>query len=224
MFRDKIIKYKGWYIPEKDKPGQRLIDKDFQCTKVLPIAMKRVNKFKRAIDVGTWIGDSTKFLAERFDEVIGFEASELTFNCCVKNLQEQKINNVTVNQIGLSNSIGVKNFYTRAKSTSSAWFSDNSPPKGLVTKNPVQIQTTTLDELMIENVDFIKIDVDSHEGFVIAGGLAWLQKVRPVVMIECKTISHNRQNDAMPDPRILLNKIGYKMIAQIDKADYLYVP
>ena len=224
MFRDKIIKYKDWYVPEKDKPGKNLIDKDFQCTKVLPIALQYVTTFGRAIDVGTWIGDSTLFLADRFDEVIGFEASKLTFDCCVKNLYERNVKNAFVNNIGLSNTIGTKKFYTRSKSTNSAWFSDNEPPKGLVTRAPVEIQTTTLDELMIENVDFIKIDVDSHEGFVIQGAMNWLEKEKPIIMIESKTISHNRQPASMPNPRILLHKLGYRMVAQIDKADYLYVP
>ena len=73
----------------------------------------------------------------------------------------------------------------------------------------------------IKDVDFIKIDVDSHEGFVISGAMNWLTENSPIVMIENKRVSHNRQNN-MPEPDYLLRKCGYGYYGQIGKADFVY--
>jgi FkbM family methyltransferase len=219
--RTKIEKYKEWYIPENDNPGKKLIRDGFQCIPSLNIAIRHVKKFHKAIDVGAWIGDSTVFLSEKFDQVIAFEANPITFESCIKNIKERKIENVVVNQIGISNQIGQKQLYSRLKSTNSAWLSDAEPPTNIATMQPINIQTTTLDELNIPDVDFIKIDVDSHEGFVILGGMNWLSENSPIVMIENKRVSHNRQSD-MPEPDYLLRKCGYGYYGQIGKADFIY--
>ena len=216
--------HKEWYLPDEDRIGHKNIDNGFPCHIVLPQALKYVKNFNRAIDVGAWIGDSTLFLAKRFKEVIAFEAHPDTFECCVKNMQQRNLNNVKLNQIGLSNKIGQLNFHRRLKSSNSGWLSNKTPPKDITTLPPITVATTSLDKLDIPNIDFIKIDVDTHEGYVIAGGLNWLKKTQPVVMIENKVRAHNRQFDDMPNPDILLRNIGYKMVQKIDKADYIYVP
>lgn len=216
--------HKDWYLPDEDRVGHKSIDKGFPCHKVLPQALHYVKNLNRAIDVGAWIGDSTLFLAERFNEVIAFEAHPDTFECCVKNMQVRDIKNVTCNQIGLSNEVGQLQFHRRLKSSNSAWLSNKTPPKDIVTLPPITVKTTSLDVLDIANVDFIKIDVDTHEGYLIAGSLKWLQKTQPVIMIENKKIAHNRQFDNMPNPDTLLRSIGYTMIDKIDKHDYIYVP
>lgn len=221
MIRDEIENYKGWYLPINDTPGKKLIRDGFQCIPSLEIALRHVKKFHKAIDVGAWIGDSTVFLSQKFDQVIAFEANPITFESCVKNIEERKIQNVVVNQVGISDAVGKKQFYTRLKSTNSAWFSDIEPPAEITTIPPISIQTTTLDELNIKDVDFIKIDVDSHEGFVISGAMNWLTENSPIVMIENKRVSHNRQNN-MPEPDYLLRKCGYGYYGQIGKADFVY--
>lgn len=222
MHGQTIIKYKGWWIPEKDKPGMKLIDKGFVSTKSLPYGCRYVRNFGRAIDVGTWIGDSTHYLSRNFQEVIGFEANPIIYKSCLKNIKSKKMENVILHHIGLSNTVGEKNFFVRQKSTNSAWLSDELPPNDVTTLDPIKIKTTTLDELNIKNVDFIKIDVDSHEGYVIKGAMNWLSENDVVIMIENKRASHNRQSINMTDPDTLLRYCGYRFCEQIDKADYIY--
>jgi FkbM family methyltransferase len=216
--------HKTWYLPDNDRIGHKNIDNGFPCHKVLPTALRYVKNFNRAIDAGAWIGDSTLFLAERFKEVIAFEAHPDTYECCLKNMLEKNMNNVTVNQVGLSDKTGELQFHRRLKSSNSGWLSNKTPPKDITTIPPITVHTTSLDILDIPNIDFIKIDVDTHEGYLIAGALKWLQKNQPVIMMEVKTRAHNRQFDNMPNPDLLLQRIGYTRIEKIDKHDYIYVP
>ena len=161
--------HKEWYLPDEDRIGHKNIDNGFPCHVVLPQALKYVKNFNRAIDVGAWIGDSTLFLAERFKEVIAFEAHPDTFECCVKNMQERNLNNVKLNQVGLSNKIGQLNFHRRLKSSNSGWLSNKTPPKDITTLPPITVATTSLDKLDIPNIDFIKIDTEGYDSIIING-------------------------------------------------------
>ncbi|NOZ42181.1 MAG: FkbM family methyltransferase [Alphaproteobacteria bacterium] len=46
------------------------------------------------------------------------------------------------------------------------------------------VETARLDDLSIDNVGFIKIDVEGHEQAVLAGGLATIEKNKPAMLIE----------------------------------------
>jgi len=46
------------------------------------------------------------------------------------------------------------------------------------------VDTSRLDDLSLENIGFIKIDVEGHEQAVLAGGLATILKNRPAMLIE----------------------------------------
>lgn len=72
-----------------------------------------------------------------------------------------------------------------------------------------EIQTKTLDtfikEQNIEQIDLIKIDVETHEPEVLEGYLNNLQKHRPSILIE-----------------VLNNEVGKKIEELVKKMDYLY--
>jgi hypothetical protein len=72
------------------------------------------------------------------------------------------------------------------------------------------------------DIDFIKIDVDSHEGYVIEGGIEFFKKNSPVIMIESKKVDQQRyQSSSMPDPIDILKKLNYTVVQKIGKADYI---
>ena len=52
------------------------------------------------------------------------------------------------------------------------------------------IQTARLDDLLIDNVGFIKIDVEGHEQAVLDGALLTIQKYKPAFLIEANN-SHS---------------------------------
>jgi FkbM family methyltransferase len=220
-----ITKYSNWWtVDYTAKAGDMIRSEKFSCIVPIERSLEHCTQFKRAIDVGTWIGDSTVQLAGLFDEVIGFEAHPEVYDCCVKNLQERNITNVKLHNIALSNEEKQINLYN-GKSTFSGWISNKEEaPENIVVHNTTAVQSRTLDSYGFTNIDFIKIDVDSHEGFLLAGAEEFFKNNSPVVMIENKQRVHqDRQPEGMPDAIQLLKDHGYFIKARVAKADYLFL-
>ncbi len=59
----------------------------------------------------------------------------------------------------------------------------------------IQVQLSTLDRVVVDRgwtrVDFIKIDVEGHEGHVVRGGLHVLESLRPRLLIEIEQRHHS---------------------------------
>ena len=75
-----------------------------------------------------------------------------------------------------------------------------------------------------QDIDFIKIDCYSHEGYLLEGAKKFFENNSPVVLLEAKVRIHkDRQPDDMPDPFELLESYGYELHSRVDKADFLYI-
>jgi FkbM family methyltransferase len=218
-----MIKIGNIYVPDHDAGRfQDDISMDQFVHEPLNKAMMYVKKFDNAIDVGTWIGDTTYIMAKKFKNVIGFEANNAVHESCLKNLLENNIQNCNVINIGLSNKKSEQYFLNKTKKTNSGWISTLtlSPEEEI---NAKKVQTTTLDDFNYTDIDFIKIDVDSHEGFLLEGAFEFFKVNSPVIQIEIKVRTHYRQNSSMPDAFKLLDSFGYTCVENIGKADYIFI-
>lgn len=220
-----MIKVGNWYLPERDAGKDRIKEmcesEVFQCASALDRAFAYVKNFNTAIDVGTWVGDSTWLMGKRFKNVVGFEASPVVYECCIKNLEEKQMNNCKVHNIGLSNKQGTQYLFNKGK-TFSGWISSLDLTEDEKVSG-IAVETDLLDNLHFENVDFIKIDVDSHEGFLVAGAKKFFRKHSPVIMIENKVNNHNRQSSLMPDALEILKGLNYTLVEKTGKADFIFV-
>ena len=175
----------NWWIDDNTSVViDTLMTEDFTCLPVLDKVFPYVKKFDNAIDIGTWIGDSTVSMAKKFKNVIGFEANPSIFLCCLENLKDRNVVNCSVNNVAVSNSISEKDFFN-GTSTFSGWVSEKTSFNIPIT-NHIKVKTVTLDSLNLKNIDFVKIDVDSHEGYLIEGAQNFLRENSPVVLIENK--------------------------------------
>lgn len=71
----------------------------------------------------------------------------------------------------------------------------------------VQVQIETLDNISINNIGFIKIDVEGHELEVINGARETLIKNKPILLIEIEKRHSKRSVEATID---IINNLGFE--------------
>ena len=213
----------NWWIDGKNKiVSNMILTEKFTCLPTLDKVFPYIKKFDNAIDIGTWIGDSTVPISKQFKNVIGFEANPAIFLCCLENLKDRNITNCSVKNIAVSNSVSEKDFFN-GKSTFSGWVSERTS-FDISTTNHIKVKTVTLDSLNLKDIDFVKIDVDSHEGYLIEGAQNFLKENSPVILIENKPNSQKaRQLADMPDPFEILTSLGYTLFEKISKNDFVFI-
>jgi FkbM family methyltransferase len=69
------------------------------------------------------------------------------------------------------------------------------------------VPTIRLDDLGLTNVSALKIDVEGHERFVIAGAVRLIRDNRPLIMIE---VDHRYLSVPVTDVLDLVEHLGYK--------------
>jgi len=160
--------------------------------------MKRsLNKRSTAIDVGTSVG---KFIST-FNSFspdghhFGFEASPVSYRAVKKRV---KASNIDLHNVAVSNRCGTTEFNV----------SQNSDYSGLIpTKSalefgpsqPIKLETDTLDNLIPNDlpVDFVKIDVEGAELWVLEGAKELLKRCKPIVVFEFE--SHANDYEVRPE-------------------------
>ena len=131
-------------------------------------ALKYVKRWNNCIDIGSSVGMWTRELASKFKKVYCFEPNPNFIECFNKNITES---NVKLFELGLSNK----------EHTASQEFNSTQ-----MTNTPGNIQCRTLDSFNLNDIDFIKIDVDGFEVEVLEGAVETITRNNPVINIEVK--------------------------------------
>ena len=142
-----------------------------------------VNREKQAIDIGANKGVYTHLLARLVPFVHAFEPNPKIFNVLTRGLPE----NARSYEIALSDLSGSGELLVpmsgRTKSYSNQGAS-LSRQKIQGEHGVVQIETRTLDSYALDNVGFIKIDVEGYEHSVLKDAKKTLMHCRPIMLIE----------------------------------------
>ena len=159
------------------------------------------------IDVGANIGIYSLHASRRLGgsgKVHAFEPTPETFDILTKNLRLNQLTNVQCHEIALADRSG--NLYLvagdRPASNSTADAVTNSD-------GGVSIPATTLDEFCtlhsVENVDFVKVDIEGGELAFFKGGRERLLKHKPTILFESM-----HTGPSFPE-REFLRQLGYKL-------------
>jgi len=139
------------------------------------------------VDVGANIGLTTILFSQLAAKVISFEASPSTFRYLQRNVRRSGSHNVTLVNLGLGNK-NVRSEITFAPNNRAGGFvSDQTKAsEGHITE---MIDIRKMDDLFVEfdvaeKLDFIKLDVEGYEKFVIEGAHKLITCNRPVVVLE----------------------------------------
>ena len=138
--------------------------------------MEYVKTWDLAVDVGAHVGTWAVTMAGCFKEVIAFEPIPEHFECLLENTK----------------GLGVMS-YNRAlgsRKDKASWREDPERPGNsgsrYLTMNGGTIFVTALDDLVLQNVGFLKLDVEGMEPFVIEGAKHTIKRCRPTILVELK--------------------------------------
>lgn len=142
-----------------------------------------VNKEQQAIDIGANKGVYTHLLAKLVPCVHAFEPNPKMFSVLTKGLSK----NAKAYDVALSNESGSGELLVPMSGRKKAYSNQGaslSRQKVSGEHGVVQIETRTLDSYTLDNIGFIKIDVEGYEHAVLKGAKETLMHCRPTMLIE----------------------------------------
>ena len=159
---------------------------------------------KLAIDVGGHCGLWSMHLIKLFEHVVAFEPILAHRECYEKNVT----GNYTLHPYGLGNREMRASMHTTEGSSGDSWIRPGN-----------HVEVKTLDSFNLAP-DFIKIDTEGFEYFVILGGENTIRTHKPVMIVEQKP--GKGKSFGLPDTAAveLLKKWGYELQAEL-AGDYI---
>jgi FkbM family methyltransferase len=168
---------------------------------IMNLMAQTISRDDVCLDIGANVGVHTLVMADLAPDgmVHAFEASSTNYHFMATNINSNGFDNIRPYHLGLSNSVGDKEFYYLSDfaGCSFAQDTDRSEDVASIIQSAwgapwryvkEKVRFTTLDEWMrnanIERVDFIKLDVEGSEKQVILGGDAMLSRYNPTLITE----------------------------------------
>lgn len=160
-----------------------------------------------AIDVGANIGSYTLPLAKRFARVSAFEPSRDHCRILRLNLKLNKLQNVRVYQMALSDVSGSTSLYIRKGGAASL----SETHYGLSFDRTSKVITARLDDFLpnFQRLDFVKIDAEGFEMQVIEGGVKMITTLKPVIALEVHRACSPVGSSCNCEVCSRLNELGY---------------
>ena len=203
---NRIKKVGDMFLPASDRMFVQAFEQgDAFDGKSLRTALGYCKNRRTAVDGGAHVGSWTKVLNKQFDRVIAFEPSKDNYRCLQKNVEGAEIYNKAVGESFRQVDIEI----TDPQNTG-----QNHVKEG------EGIEMVPIDSLNLDNVDFLKLDVEGYEYNALLGASETLKRCNPVVLIEVNGLAQ-RYGFNDEDAKEYLVSLGYKLQEVVNK-DYIY--
>lgn len=206
--------HQGVWLPDGEthltdwmtKAGEIVDGRGTYQIKKLRAALAHVKQFRTALDVGAHCGLWSMQLVKRFEIVHAFEPVAEHRLCFAANLDG---NFAELHPCALGEKDGMISIHTADTSSGDSWVDGAG-----------DIPMKRLDDFELQDVDFIKIDTEGHELFVLRGGEETIRRCKPCLIVEQKP-GHGKHfgigdTDAIP----LLQSWGAK-VREVLSGDYI---
>jgi FkbM family methyltransferase len=151
------------------------------------------------IDAGAMIGDHTSFYAKQNCVVFAFEPNPQAFECLEYNTRN--LENVSSFNCALSNC--QEEIDISILENAGASYLQRGLDGG------VKVKALPLDYFAIEDVSFVKIDVEGFEPYVLLGANKTISEYRPFMLIEVNSAALERVGSSRNELLDLIDLMGY---------------
>lgn len=184
----------GWWLPDGEahlqewmlKVNRRVAGRlTYQCHKY-EAARSYVRARRVAVDVGAHVGLWSWMMAQDFARVIAFEPMAEHRACFEKNVAAMETH-VTLNDCALGAKPGKVRLARRTPNSSGDTGVEPMTRANLETQREEDlVALRTLDEFALPVLDFLKIDCEGYELFVLQGARETLKRCKPCIIVEQK--------------------------------------
>ncbi len=170
-----------------------------------------------AVDGGAHVGSWTFAMLERgFQVVQAFEPAQDTFECLAENVKEWRLRHMTDTD---NRFIGLHRCALGAEATTMGMKDDTKydggNTGGRYLKGEGSVSVRPLDIYRLEDVDFIKLDLEGFELFALRGARETLLRCKPVVLIEDKHRMAHRYGYQPGEPGQFLLDLGMMELGNV---------
>jgi FkbM family methyltransferase len=167
------------------------------------------------LDAGANIGNHTIFFALICGArlVMSFEVMRETFRMLERNVALNELENVRLYNLGLG---------ARPSRAGLRWFGQGNIGAAQIeagSAGPGAYEMTTVDELGLDTLDFMKIDVEGTHLDVLAGARETITRCRPRIWVELRP-SHGEREPG----EAFLAKMNYRAALELSRNDVLFEP
>lgn len=133
------------------------------------------------IDIGGHIGTTALPFSRLFKNVLVYEPNKTNYDFLVNNIKRNNFKNVEAINCGVSNKNMNAQVVKHGKNSGCFYLKECNENEG--------IKVVKLDDLKLENIDFIKIDTEGSELLVLEGALNLIKKNKPLIQVETNKCS-----------------------------------
>lgn len=194
----------GIWFPDSETHMTSFVERDGSYQKhTLDVAVSFCDQKRVALDIGGHCGLWSMHLENQFDEVNAFEPVEDHKQCFLRNTKKTNLYGIA---LGAEN--GECMMHIEPDNTGHTH----------VNETGVLVPQRRLDEFHFDSVDFMKIDCEGYEFYVILGGKETILENKPVMCVEQKP--HGFYGIGQFEAVELLVKWGAKVYERVS-ADFI---
>jgi FkbM family methyltransferase len=183
-----------------------------------------VKESKVIIDIGAHCGSHSIIYSKinSSASIFAFEPQKVMYDILCKNIEDNNIKNIKT----FNNALGNK----RCKSSMSKYCShgpnmsipiNHSLPFNLgslqVGKGGEEIEISRLDDYDFQNVDYVKIDTEGFEPYILDGAIRLIEKYKPVLFLELERVP---TTEDMNDSYIPISKSASQILLDLGYVKY----
>jgi len=186
---------------------------------------------KVVFDVGAFEGLVTLFFAPRARQVVCYEPNSRNYGKLLRNLELNRIGNVTVRKLAVGAEPGASRMAWDASMAGGATLTRTGISRVMESRKVEaqyeSIQVTTLDqdlaEAQLPEPDLIKVDVEGYELPVLQGARHLLERKHPALYLEMHGETMNEKRVNARAVVEFLNTLGYSSILHVESGENITV-
>jgi len=191
-------------------PRELQIVKRFQA-----LFPERTNTF---VDVGGHIGTVSLPYSRLFQHVIAYEPNPTSYQFFLENIALNKIQNVQVKHMGVSNKRSTCKVVSHPGGNSGCFYTKESDGEHSVPLIPLD------EESFPAPIDFLKIDTEGSELLVLQGAKQCIERWHPLIQVETNHCSSTYFGYDSKEIHTFLGNLGYIVLDTDGNNPLFYVP